>query len=113
MVQSTRLPAAMEEALLREAAMSSMAIGTGLTQIRQYDFVRKGYFYSGLLSFTNGIERVMKIAMIYNYRLDHSGTFPDNKYIRDHSHNLVELLTLSREANTRHKLNINDSILDT
>ena len=89
--------------------MSSMALGIGLTHIRQYDFVQPGYFYSGLLSFTSGIERVLKIILIYDYRLDNGDAFPNNPYLKSFSHKLNDLINKAQEINLRQGLGVDDS----
>lgn len=99
-------------ALMREASMSSMAIGTGLTHIRQYDFARTGFFYSGSLSFTAGVERLLKIVLIYDYRLNNGDAFPNNAYLKALGHRLDNLLTKAREINKNRSLDVDDSFLD-
>ena len=113
MVQTTELPKEREIALLREASMSSMAIGIGLTHIRQYDFIHTGFFYSGLLSFTNGIERLAKIIWIYDYRLKNQDAFPtDNKNLRRLCHRLDVLIEKTREIGKSQAVNLDDSFFD-
>lgn len=92
--------------------MSSMAIGIGLTHIRKYSYVQKGFFYSGLLSFTSGIERLGKIILIYDYRLDHNDDFPNNKHIRNYSHKLEKLIGETRKINARQAINLDDAFFD-
>jgi len=82
--------------LSREASMSAMAVGQGLTSLRKYDFGQTGYFYSSLLQLTTGIERLLKIIIIYKHRLNHN-RFPDNKELRNYGHNLNELFSHSVE----------------
>lgn len=110
MTQTKELP--VNIALMREASMSSMAIGTGLTHIRQYDFTCTGFFYSGVLSFTSGVERLLKIILIYDYRLNNGDAFPNNGYLKALSHRLDSLLTKAREINKNQSLNVNDSFFD-
>jgi len=112
MTQTKRLPREIEIALMREASMSSMAIGTGLTHIRQYDFARYGFFYSGLLSFTAGIERLLKIILIYDYRLNNGDAFPNNKHLKALHHNLDTLIEKAREISKSQSLNLDDSFFD-
>lgn len=81
--------------LLREASMAAMSIGHGLTQLRKYDFGQAGLFYSSLLQLTSGIERLLKLIVIYAHRLSHSGSFPNNKELKNYGHNLEELFSKS------------------
>lgn len=107
-----RLSKNIENALSREASMSSMAIGIGLTHIRKYDFMQMGFFYSGLLSFTSGIERLAKLILIYDYRLDNDDAFPSDDYVRRYRHRLVDLIKKVREINAHQSVNLEDSFFD-
>ena len=97
--------------LLREASLSSMAIGTGLTYIGRYDFAEYGYFYSGLQSLCVGIERLLKLILIYDYRLINQGQFPANKYLKPFGHNLTDLIAKARLINQAHSTNVEDNFL--
>ncbi len=83
-------------ALTREAAMSSMALGIGLTHIRKYNYVQQGYFYSAIYSYSTGLERLLKLILIYDYRLNNNNEFPNNKQIRACGHNLSVLVRIAR-----------------
>ena len=113
MVQTGYLSVGLTNALLREGSLSSMALGTGLTHMRQYDFTRIGYFYNGLAAYVSGLERLLTIIHIYDYRLNNDGTFPDNIYIRKHSHNLPSLLSSASTIRMVGKYNPDDSFLTT
>ncbi|HBG19302.1 MAG TPA: hypothetical protein DDY32_08525 [Desulfobulbaceae bacterium] len=89
-----------EELLSREASMSAMALGHGLTQLRKYDFGQTGYFYSSLLQITTGIERLLKLIIIYTHRIDHN-KFPDNKELRKYGHDIKVLFLKSIEIASR------------
>lgn len=82
--------------LRREASMSAMSLGQGLTSLRKYDFGQTGYFYSSLLQLATGIERLLKLIIIYEHRLNHN-RFPDNKELRNYGHNINELFLHSIE----------------
>ncbi|MDM8552766.1 hypothetical protein QUF72_21985, partial [Desulfobacterales bacterium HSG2] len=81
--------------LKREASMSSMSIGMGLTQLRRYDFAQTGYFYSSIFLISTGLERLLKLILIYDYRLKNNNTFPDNKKLKNFGHNLKDLINKS------------------
>ena len=81
--------------LIREASMSAMALGQGLTHLRKYDFGQTGFFYSSLLQLATGTERILKIILIYNHRLKDSNTFPNNKELRYYGHKINELFLQS------------------
>lgn len=112
MVKTVMLNSDIDISLRREASMSSMAIGMGLTQIRKYDFKQNGYFYSGLLSYTSGIERLLKLILIYDYRLNNGGIFPNNSYLKSLGHKLNDLIDKAKKINVAHSLGLNDNFLD-
>jgi hypothetical protein len=97
--------------LTREASMSSMAIGIGLTHIRRYHFAHPGFFYGGLLSLVSGVERLAKLILLYDYRLDNN-SYPTDKFLKDIGHKITDLITKAREINAKHGFGIDESILD-
>jgi len=99
--------------LTREASMSSMSLGIGLTNLRRYDFVLQGYFYSGLHSLTIGIERLVKLIILYDYQLRNDGRYPTNAILKSAGHDLVHLISAARAANRHHACAVDDSIFDT
>jgi hypothetical protein len=103
-----------ENSWIREASMASMALGIGLTQIRRYDFTQPGFFYSGLYSITTGIERLLKIILIYDYRIRNDGKFPDNSQLKGFSHNLFDMWCRAVEINEKYGFQSDDaSIFET
>lgn len=92
--------------------MSAMAIGIGLTQMGRYSFEQYGYFYSGLQSFTFGVERLAKLIILYDYHLD-NGTYPGVDFFKDnYGHKIDELINTVREINRKRCFQIDDSSLD-
>lgn len=89
--------------LCREASLSSMSLGHGLTQLRKYDFSATGYFYSSLSLLSIGLERLLKLIVIYDFRIQ-NGKFPDNKILRSYRHELVELIQKAEDLANLHKL---------
>jgi len=94
--------------LVREASMASMAIGIGLTHIRRCDFVQPGYFYSGMFSFTTGIERLMKLIVICNFRVKNNGAFPTNQQLKAFGHKISDLFNCSMEIKNDFGFEIDD-----
>ncbi|HEX8465480.1 MAG TPA: hypothetical protein VF627_12760 [Abditibacterium sp.] len=92
--------------------MSAMAIGMGLTQIRRYHFAHPGFFYGGLLSFVSGVERLAKLILLYDYRLDNSNSYPTDRFLKDIGHKITDLITKAREINTKRGFANDESILD-
>lgn len=101
MAKKPQLSKEMELLLKREASMAAMSLGLGLTHIRRYDFVQTGYFYSGLYSVTTGLERIMKLIVIYNHRMLNNDAFPNNAQLKNHSHHISSLFDHAVEVDKR------------
>jgi len=88
--------------LTREAGLSSTAIGEGLTMIRKADFVKHSYMLYSFFSLATGIERLLKLILIYDFRATNGNAFPQNEYLKDFGHKLVDLIKVAKEiANQR------------
>lgn len=81
-----------DELLRREAALSSQLIGNGLTAIRKYDFTTTGVFYSGMFSVCIGIERILKLILLLDYKIS-NGKYPENNYLKNKGHKIDRLIS--------------------
>lgn len=79
----------------KEAALSSMNLGVGLTFMRKYDFTNLGFIYQSFFSLSVGLERLMKLILIYEY-IYVNDEFPDFNYLRSKGHKLSDLLSEMR-----------------
>lgn len=100
------------ELLNREAALASQVLGAGLTSLRKYNFAEKGYFYNGMFSITIGLERVLKLILIYDYRLSNTGKFPNDGYLKKMGHKIEDLVGWARSINQSQKLGVDESCFD-
>jgi hypothetical protein len=103
----------------REASMSSMSLGLGLTQLRKYDFVKPGFFYSSMFMITIGFERLMKLIVIYDHRIKNNGEFPDNNQLKNkYGHKIDELFASAIDINLKNNYSdehlslLNDNLID-
>lgn len=97
--------------LTREAALAAVSIGNGLTQVSRYNYAEVGYFYSGIFSYCIGLERVLKLILIDEHRLQHDGAFPSNEELKSHGHRLSDLIDLAVSISDRHGLGVDSSDL--
>ena len=102
---------AVEILLSREAAMASMSVGNGLSQIRRYNYSATGYFYNGLHSIATGIERILKLVLIYDYKLMNNDDFPDNTLLKTKGHKISDLIRNTQEIIVHHNIKVDESIL--
>ncbi len=76
--------------LLKEGHMASASIGQGLTALRKAHNGNKGAYYEGFLLITSGIERLMKLIFINEYR-GKNGSFPNNDDLKKLGHKISDL----------------------
>ena len=79
--------------LRREAGLAAMALGEGLTALQKADFVKFAHAQHAFFSLSIGLERLLKLTLIYEYRRINDGQFPDNNYLRDFGHNIKDLFS--------------------
>ena len=100
--------------LNNEAATASGLIGSGLTWLRKMDFTRKSYQMQGFFSLSIGLERMMKLIVIYEYRFTNCNSFPNDAYLRKtYGHNLEKLFSRCEQICVSHTMNtplLNDPI---
>jgi len=89
-----------DELLIREAAMSSQLIGSGLTSIRKYDFTSKGTFYTGMFSVSIGIERILKLILLLDHKITND-SYPDNNFLKQKGHKIKRLVSDCRAINDK------------
>lgn len=95
--------------LTREASLAAMSIGSGLTQVRRYNYAQTGYFFNGMYAYCVGLERVLKIVAVYDYRLQHAGRFPTNATLKGFSHDLANLLAHAEGIAAARSLDVDTS----
>jgi hypothetical protein len=102
--------------LNNEAATSAGMIGTGLTLLRKMDFTKESYQCQAFFCLSIGLERMMKLILIYDYRTNNNNQFPsDNFFKQSYGHNLNKLLSACKGIGNHLKINtnINDRLYDT
>lgn len=88
----------------RECALAASSIGSGLTLLRKYDFVRHAYGTQAFFMLSVGIERLLKIIVIYDYRRKNNNIFPSNGVLKKSGHNIKSLYKYS--INVAEELNL-------
>lgn len=91
--------------LANEAALTSSLLGNGLNALRRADLYNKGLYYQAFFSLSIGIERLLKIIVISQYRVNHNEAFPTDINPRKFGHDLVKLCEytgIKFESNSLH-----------
>ncbi|EWH08380.1 hypothetical protein DS2_17602 [Catenovulum agarivorans DS-2] len=79
--------------LTQEGHLTMSSLLGGLNSIRNanIDDTRRGLFYSGLFELATGFERLMKIVLILDHKLNNKLKNPTNKELKAFGHNIKEL----------------------
>lgn len=80
-----------ERLLANEAALTSSLLGNGLNALRKADLYNKGLYYQAFFSISIGIERLLKIIVITQFRCEHNGEFPTDINLREFGHDIIKL----------------------
>ena len=99
---------------MREASISSVSLGLGLTQLRKYSFVKPGFFYSSMFMITIGLERLMKLIVIYDHRIRNNRAFPNNNQLKhEYGHKIHDLFESAIKINSENNYsNEHDELLE-
>lgn len=77
--------------LANEASLTASLLGNGLNALRKANLYNKGLYYQAFFSLSIGIERLLKIIVITQYRVNHDGSFPTDINPRKFGHDLIML----------------------
>ena len=91
-------------------------LGAGATQIRRANYATRSTYFQALTSLTTGLERLGKLGLMLDYRIDH-GKFPDLNYLKNEiGHNISLIYSRTAQVISRRALamqflqNLNDPI---
>ncbi|MCB9312419.1 MAG: hypothetical protein H6568_06605 [Lewinellaceae bacterium] len=76
--------------LFKEAALSSMNLGVGLTFLRKYNFAQLGFIYQAFFSLSVGIERLIKLMILYEY-IYNNDNYPPKNFLKSKGHDIEKL----------------------
>lgn len=57
-------------------------LGAGATQIRRANYATRGIYFQAFVSLSTGMERIGKLILMLDYRIDH-GKFPDLNHLKN------------------------------
>lgn len=85
-------------ALAEEATFTKEILASGVTQIRNANYTRKGVYFQSFTSLATGLERIGKLCLMLDYYIKNNGHFPDMKFVKKHiGHDLILLYTKSKD----------------
>ncbi|MGN2670340.1 hypothetical protein [Aliivibrio fischeri] len=98
--------------LSQEGHLTKSSLLAGLDAIRRanIDDQGRGLFYSGLFELSIGFERLMKIVVVLQHKLENENRNPTNKELRGYGHNIIDLYKVSCSIANKHniKMECND-----
>ncbi|MEN1966616.1 hypothetical protein WMZ97_00945 [Lentibacillus sp. N15] len=98
-----------EKLMANECALTVSMIDSGFDALSKANISQKGLYYQALFSLSIGIERLLKIILISEYRAQNDGHFPNSNRIRKYGHKLDTLL---KKADIKFFDEIDNSIIN-
>lgn len=80
-----------EQNLANEAALTASLLANGLNALRKASLYNKGLYYQAFFSLSIGMERLLKMIVIQQYRVEQEGDFPTDMNLRQLGHDLIKL----------------------
>lgn len=81
-----------EQLLITEAKLINALILEGLDCLRHSSFGNSGLYYQAFYSISCGIERLLKLIIIEDYRSKNNNKMPNNGYLKKFSHNIYQMI---------------------
>lgn len=75
----------------QEGHLSSSSLLGGFELLNKVNYDQPGTVYAALFQLATGLERMMKIAFIMDYRVKNGLAFPSHQQLKKFSHSLVDL----------------------
>lgn len=94
--------------MANECGLTVSMIDSGLDALKKANISQKGLYYQAFFSLSIGIERLLKISLISEYRVENEGEFPNNNKMKKYGHDLNKLL---KSLNIKFENNIDLSIV--
>lgn len=92
--------------LSQEGHLTKSSLLAGLDSIRRanIDDQGRGFLYSGLFELSTGFERLMKIVVVLQHKLENFNSNPTNKQLRGYGHNIIDLYKTSCSIAKQHDI---------
>lgn len=91
-------------ALSREAELSAEQIASGITALGRASHAQDGYYTHAFFGLSIGLERLMKLIIIADHAIGHSGAYPTNAYLKNnYGHDLGKLKKRCTELVHKHR----------
>lgn len=71
------------DALNKEAQFTCEMLCSGVTQIRNANYARRGIYFQAFTSLSTGLERIGKLCLILDYSIKNNGNCPEDYYLKN------------------------------
>lgn len=88
--------------LSQEAHLTKSSLLSGLDSLKKANLDDRGLFYSGLFQLSIGLERLMKIVVLLDYKVENSYSNPTNRELRSYGHNIEQLYEKCSYINSKY-----------
>lgn len=80
------------EALCKEAQFTGEMLCSGYTEIRKANYAKRGVYFQAFTSLSTGFERIGKLCYLLIYAIEHDGSFPTDKHMKNEiGHDIIKL----------------------
>ena len=93
------------DALCKEAQFTGEMLCSGYTQIRKANYAKRGIYFQAFTSLSTGFERIGKLCYLLIYAIEHDGSFPTDKHMKNEiGHDIIKLYELILEFKNKHDI---------
>jgi hypothetical protein len=83
--------------MAQEGHLASMSLLGGFESLAKLDYDKPGTVYSTLFQLTIGLERIMKIVIILDFKARNALNNPSDKQLREFSHSIINMYEAIRK----------------
>lgn len=93
------------DALCKEAQFTVEMLCSGYTEIRKANYAKRGIYFQAFTSLSTGFERIGKLCYLLIYAIEHGGSFPTDKDLKNVlRHDIIKLYKLILEFKNKHDI---------
>lgn len=93
-------------AISTECSYIEDLLESGVTDIRNANYSRRGLYFQSFTNLSLGLERIGKVCLMIDYALDNNGNFPDQTFLKKNiGHDLLKLYIESKNIKTKRNFN--------
>lgn len=93
------------EALCKEAQFTGEMLCSGYTEIRKANYAKRGVYFQAFTSLSTGFERIGKLCYLLIYSIEHGGSFPTDKDLKNvFRHDIIKLYKLILEFKNKNNI---------